>query len=50
MLNDIIKIKVYARSINLERDHDTEDLIDSYIPTSISLLTLRKIKKTLIQI
>ena len=47
MLNDIIKIKgVYARSINLERDHDTEDLIDSYIPTSISLLTLKKIKKT----
>ena len=41
MLNDIIKIKgVYARSINLERDHGTEDLIDSYIPTSISLLTL----------
>ena len=24
----------------------TEDLIDSYIPTSISLLTLKKIKKT----
>ena len=37
MLNDIIKIKgVYARSINLERDHDTEDLIELFIASICS--------------
>ena len=38
MLNKSIKINsIYARSINLERDDSKIDLLDSYIPTSVTL-------------
>lgn len=47
MLNKLIKINsVYARSINLERDDSKIDLLDSYIPTSVSLQTLKKVTDT----
>ena len=47
MLNKSIKINsVYARSINLERDDSKIDLLDSYIPTSVALQTLKKVSDT----
>ncbi len=47
-IQDQIKIdNVYTRSINLERDIDSLAIIKAYIPTSRSLLTLRRIGETL---
>ena len=47
MLEKLIKINsVYARSINLERDSSKLDLIDSYIPTSVALQTIKKVADT----
>ena len=47
MLNKSIKINsVYARSINLERDDSKIDLLDSYIPTSVALQTVKKVSDT----
>ena len=47
MLNKSIKINsVYARSINLERDDSKIDLLDSYIPTSVALQTIKKVSDT----
>jgi len=47
-IQDYIKIDtVYTRSINLERDIDSSTIIKAYIPTSRSLLTLRRITNTL---
>ena len=47
MLDKLIKINsVYARSINLERDGSKLDLIDSYIPTSVALQTIKKVADT----
>ena len=44
MLNELIKINsVYARSINIERDESKIDLLNSYIPTSVALQTIKKL-------
>ena len=43
------KIKVntrYSRSINLERDADSTNLLESYIPTSRALSTLERMSST----
>lgn len=46
-IQDHIKIDtVYTRSINLERDIDSSAIVNAYIPTTRSLLTLRRISKT----
>ena len=47
-IQDYIKIDtVYTRSINLERDINSSAIGKAYIPTSRSLLTLRRIVETL---
>ncbi len=47
-IKDYIEIDtVYTRSINLERDIDSSAIVKAYIPTSRSLLTLRRIISTL---
>ena len=47
MLNELIKINsVYARSINIERDESKIDLLNSYIPTSVALQTIKKVTDT----
>lgn len=47
-IQDYIEIDtVYTRSINLERDIDSSAIVKAYIPTSRSLLTLRRIVETL---
>lgn len=47
-IQDFIKIDtVYTRSINLERDIDSSAIVKAYIPTTRSLLTLRRIIDTL---
>lgn len=47
-IQDYIKIDtVYTRSINLERDINSSAIVKAYIPTSRSLLTLRRIVETL---
>ena len=37
----------YTRSVNLERDADTEDVVEAYIPTSRALKTLDRMADTL---
>lgn len=47
MLDELIKINsVYARSINIERDDTKIDLLNSYIPTSVALQTIKKVTDT----
>ena len=38
---------VYTRSINIERDVDSSAIVEAYIPTTRSLLTLRRLAGTL---
>ena len=38
---------IYTRSINIERDKDASEIAKAYIPTSRSLLTLRRFAETL---
>ena len=38
---------LYTRSINLERDQDSLDVLKSYVPTSRALRTLRRIAESM---
>ena len=47
-LSEVITLNTnYTRSINLERDHNSTALIESYIPTSRSIYALQKTLSTL---
>jgi len=46
-IQDAINIDtVYTRSINIERDIDSESIVKAYIPTSRTLLTLNRVIDT----
>lgn len=46
-MNNIIQLDThYTRSINLERDADSSDVLNAYIPTSRAIQTLDKIAET----
>ena len=38
---------LYTRSINLERDQDSLDVLKSYVPTSRALRTLRRLAESM---
>ena len=47
-IRDYLKIDtVYTRSINIERDYKSKEIVDAYIPTSRAILTLNRIADTL---